>query len=43
VAITWKTQQRSTFDRKKWEAAHGAIPKEYFKTSQARPFRVTSR
>lgn len=43
VAITWKTQQRSTFDRKKWEAAHGAIPREYFKTSQTRPFRVTCR
>lgn len=43
VAISWKTQQRSTFDRKKWEAAHGAIPREYFKTSQARPFRVTCR
>lgn len=39
--VSWKTQTRSTFDRKKFEKAHGAIPSEYFKTSESRPFRFS--
>ncbi len=37
-SIAWKTQKRSTFDRKKWESDHGKIPDQYFKTSESRPF-----
>lgn len=38
--IRWKSQERKTFDRKKWEASHGQIPQEYMKVSQSRPFIV---
>lgn len=38
--IRWKSQERRTFDRKKWEASHGQIPQEYMKVSQSRPFIV---
>ena len=41
--VTWKEQERSTFDRKKWEADHGAMPEMYFKASRSRPFKVTAR
>ena len=37
--VTWKSQSRSTFDRKKWEKDNGAIPSKYFKTSESRTFR----
>ena len=40
-AISWKTQERSTFDRTRYEADHGKIPTEYFKKSTSRPFKVT--
>ena len=40
-SVSWKTQERSTFDRTRWEADHGKIPEEYFKTSTIRPFKVT--
>lgn len=39
--VSWKTQTRSTFDRKKYEAAKGAIPAEFFKQTSSRPFKVT--
>lgn len=42
-SVSWKTQSRSTFDRKKYEQAHGAIPPEFFKASTSRVFRVTER
>lgn len=38
-SVSWKTQKRSTFDRKKWEKENGKIPDEYFKTSESRTFR----
>lgn len=38
-SVSWKSQKRSTFDRKKWEKEHGAIPEEYFKVSDSRTFR----
>lgn len=38
-SVSWKSQTRSTFDRKKFEKANGAIPDEYFKISGSRPFR----
>lgn len=38
-AVSWKSQRRSTFDRKKWEREKGPIPEEYFKTSENRVFR----
>lgn len=38
-SVTWKTQKRSTFDRKKWEKDHGEIPQYYFKSSESRTFR----
>ena len=37
--VTWKSQTRQTFDRKKWEKERGKIPQEYFKTSESRTFR----
>jgi len=41
--VSWKTQERRTFDRKAWEKDHGAIPDNYFKVSKSRPFKVTAR
>lgn len=41
--ISWKNQSRSTFDRKKYEQACGAIPQEFFKTSNTRVFKITER
>lgn len=38
-SVSRKSQKRSTFDRKKWEKEHGAIPEEYFKVSDNRTFR----
>lgn len=38
--IRWKSQERKTFDRKKWESVHGVIPAEYMKVSKSRPFNV---
>ena len=40
--VSWKTQERATFDRKKYEAVNGTIPPEYFKKSSSRPFKVTT-
>lgn len=37
--VSWKSQKRQTFDRKKWEKEQGKIPQEYFKTSESRTFR----
>lgn len=42
-SVSWKTQERSTFDRTRWEADHGKIPEEYFKKSTSRPFKVTQK
>jgi putative phage-type endonuclease len=43
VSISYKTQQRKTFDRKAFEAANGKIPDCYFTVSTSRPFKVTVR
>jgi putative phage-type endonuclease len=40
--VSWKTQERATFDRKRYEAVNGTIPPEYFKKSSSRPFKVTT-
>lgn len=42
-SVSWKSQSRSTFDRKKYEQACGAIPQEFFKTSTFRAFKITER
>lgn len=41
--VSWKTQERSTFDRKKYEAENGTIPPGYFKKTKSRPFIVTEK
>lgn len=41
--ISWKTQQRTTFDRKKFEEENGAIDPRYFKTNTIRPFKVAAK
>lgn len=41
VSVSFKTQFRKTFDRKKYEEVHGEIPVEFFKFSTTRPFKVT--
>lgn len=41
TTVSFKTQVRKTFDRKAYEADHGAIPDQYFKKSTSRPFKVT--
>lgn len=38
-SVTWKSQTRQTFDRKKWEKERGKIPQEYFKILESRTFR----
>ena len=38
-SVSWKSQKRQTFDRKKWEKDHGEIPEEYLKVSESRTFR----
>lgn len=38
-SVSWKSQKRQTFDRKKWEKDHGEIPEEYLKISESRTFR----
>lgn len=40
--VSWKTQTRNTFDRKRYEKERGAIPAEYFEASTSRPFKVTA-
>lgn len=40
-SASWKTQERSTFDRAKYEADYGKIPESYFKKTTSRPFKVT--
>lgn len=37
--VTWKSQKRQTFDRKRFEKENGAIPESYLKTSESRTFR----
>lgn len=39
--VSWKSQNRKTFDRKKWEAANGKIPDAYMKSSESRTFRFS--
>lgn len=43
VTVSFKTQSRSTFDRKAFEAVNGVIGSEFFKQSSARPFKVSVR
>ena len=40
-SVSFKTQERRTFDRDKFEAANGKIADMYFKISTSRPFKVT--
>ena len=40
-SASWKTQERSTFDRAKYELDHGKIPDTYYKRATTRPFKVT--
>lgn len=39
--ISYKTQQRRTFDKKGYEAANGTIPDSFYTVSSSRPFKVT--
>lgn len=41
TAISYKTQRRRNFDRKRYEADNGTIPDVYFTESVSRPFKVT--
>lgn len=41
--VSWKTQERSTFDRKRYEAENGTIHPGYFKKTKSRPFIVTEK
>ena len=41
ISVSFKTQEHKTFDRKAYEADHGAISDKYFKTSTSRPFKLT--
>lgn len=43
VSVSFKTQQRKTFDRKAYEADNGFIDSKYFKVSTSRPFKVTQK
>lgn len=43
VTVSFKSQSRSTFDRKEFEAVNGVIGSEFFKHSMSRPFKVTVR
>lgn len=39
--VSWKTQQRKTFDKAAFEAANGTIPDKFYKVSESRPFKVS--
>lgn len=41
--VSWRTQERKTFDRKYFEEHYGAIPEDCFKTSESRPFKFTKK
>lgn len=41
ISVSFKTQERRTFDRKAYEADHGEIADKYFKVSTSRPFKLT--
>lgn len=41
--VSWLTQTRSTFDRKKYEKDFGPIPAAYLKSSESRVFKVTKK
>ena len=43
IKVSFKTQERKTFDRKAYEAERGEIPQKYFKVSTSRPFKVTEK
>lgn len=43
VRVHYKSQTRQVFDRKTYEAEHGAIPKGYFTESTSRPFKLSVR
>lgn len=43
VTVSFKTQNRATFDRKAYEAANGVIGSEFFRQSTSRPFKVSVR
>lgn len=40
-SVSWKEQERKTFDRKYFEEHYGRIPEDCFKTSGSRPFKFT--
>lgn len=39
--VSYRTQERRTFDRDKFEADHGKIPEEYYKVSTSRPLKLS--
>ena len=42
TTVTWKTQERRTFDVKAFAKEHAGMDlTPYYKTSQSRPFKVT--
>lgn len=43
TTISWKTQQRRSFDKERYEKENGKIPDEYYRESTSRVFRVTNR
>jgi predicted phage-related endonuclease len=40
-SVSWKEQERKTFDKKYFEEHYGKIPEDCFKTSTSRPFKFT--
>lgn len=38
--VSWKEQERKTFDKKYFEEHYGKIPEDCFKTSTSRPFKI---
>lgn len=43
TTISWKTSARKTFDKAAYEAANGKISDNYYKVSESRTFRVTTK
>lgn len=42
-SVSWKSGKRRTFDKAAYEKANGVIAEKYYKTTEARTFRVTNR
>lgn len=43
TSISWKSSSRKTFDKAAFEKANGKIGEQYYKTTESRSFRVTTK